>query len=120
MKHLKQVIEEGELNDAIKLYLECKETIYCIHNHEFVEVPVSDDLKDYEVEEVGEIELDEKSELELVSVRTHIANLRLAYDQDYEVIDNIVDETEFVEELGIGVFLTSHKNDTLFLGNFKK
>jgi hypothetical protein len=66
-------------------------------------VPVGD-IEDYEVEEVGDIELDEDSEFELVSVRTHIANLRLAYDPDYEVIADIVDETEFVEELGIGVF----------------
>lgn len=103
MKHLKQVIEEGKLNDEIKLFLNCHKTIDCIRNNEVVDVPVGD-FKGYEVEEVGEIELDEDSGFELVSVRTHIANLRLAYDPDYEVIDNIVDETEFVEELGIGVF----------------
>lgn len=101
MKHLQQVIEEGNLNDAIKLYLNCHETIKCIHNNEIVEVPVGE-LKDYEVEEVGEIELDDG--FELVSVRTHIANLRLSYYPEYEVIADLIDETEFVEELGIGVF----------------
>jgi hypothetical protein len=103
MKHLKQVIEDGELNDAIKLYLECHETIECIHNNEFVEVPVGD-IEDYGVEEVDEIELDEDSEVEFVSVRTHIAQLGLFYFPECEVIACIVDETEFVEELGIGVF----------------
>lgn len=93
MKHLKQVIEEGELNDAIKLYLECNDTIDCIHNNEFVEVPVGDDLKDYEVVGVGEIELDEDSKIEEVSVKTHISKLRLAYCPECEVITDIVDET---------------------------
>ena len=103
MKHLKQVIEEGKLNDEIKLYLNCHKTIDCIHNNEVVDVPVGD-IEDYEVEEVGDIELDEDSEFELVSVRTHIANLMLTYDPEYEIIVNIVDGTEFVEELCIGVF----------------
>lgn len=103
MKHLKQVIEEGKLNDEIKFFLNRKKTIYCIHNNEVVDVPVGD-IEDYEVEEVGDIELEPYGKLELISVRTHLANLRLAYDPDYEVIADIVDETEFVEELGIGVF----------------
>ena len=98
MKHLKQIIEEGNLNDAIRLYLECNKKIKCIHEGEVVELPV-DDLEDYEVEDVvGEIELDEDSEVELVSVRTHIAFIRLAYDPDYEVIADMVDETEFINK----------------------
>lgn len=97
MKHLKQIIEEGNLNDAIRLYLECNKKIKCIHEGEVVELSV-DDLEDYEVEEVGEVELDEDSEVELVSVRTHIAFIRLAYDPDYEVIADMVDETEYINK----------------------
>lgn len=103
MKHLQQVIEEGTLNDAIKLYLECNKKIKCIHDNEVVELPV-DDIEDYGVEEVGEIELDETNKVELVSVHTHIADIRLSYDPDYEVITDLIDETEFVKELGTGVF----------------
>ena len=97
MKHLQQVIEEGNLNDAIRLYLKCNQKIKCIHDHEVVEVPVGE-IEDYGVDEVvSEIEYDEASGVELVSVRTHTAFIRLSYDTDYEVISDIINETECIK-----------------------
>ncbi len=96
MKHLKQVIEEGNLDDAIRLYLKCNQKIKCIHDHEVVELS-DNELKDYEVEEVCTIELDEDSGFELAIVWTHTALLRLMYYPEYEVITDIVDETDICE-----------------------